>query len=84
MGVTPSHHPFVDGIFPNKNHLFWGTPMTLETPKGTQILLWDPPLTCQFQRTFFHKKTHRKNVRPQIRFSLEEAYEMIPQGSRGL
>ena len=28
---TPSHHLFLDGIFPNKNHPFWGTPMTMET-----------------------------------------------------
>ena len=25
---TPSHHPFLDGIFPTKNHPFRGTPMT--------------------------------------------------------
>ena len=24
---TPSHHPFLDGILPNKNHLFCGTPI---------------------------------------------------------
>ena len=25
-GGTPSHHPFLDGIFPNKNHLSFGVP----------------------------------------------------------
>ena len=31
---TPSHHPFLDGIFPFTKtiHPFWGTPMTQETP----------------------------------------------------
>ena len=29
---TPSHDPFLDGIFPNKNQLFWGYPH-----------LWKPP-----------------------------------------
>ena len=24
---TPSHHPFLDGIFPHKNHPVWGTPI---------------------------------------------------------
>ena len=24
-GATPSHHPFIDGIFPEINHLFDGT-----------------------------------------------------------
>jgi hypothetical protein len=32
MGVPPNH-PFLDGIFHEINHLFWGTPMTMETPK---------------------------------------------------
>ena len=37
MGVswnrdTPSHHPFLDGIFPEINQPFWGSPMTMETP----------------------------------------------------
>ena len=31
-GGTPSHHPFLDGIFPNKNHPFWIPPW-----------LWKPP-----------------------------------------
>ena len=29
-GGTPSHNPFLHGIFPYK---FWGTPMTMEPPK---------------------------------------------------
>ena len=37
MGVSgnrgiPSHHPFLDGIFPNKNHPFLGSPMTSWKP----------------------------------------------------
>ena len=39
-GGTPSHHPFIDGIFPYKPSSYWGTPMAMETPKkrsnGTQ------------------------------------------------
>ena len=31
-GGTPSYHPFLDGIFPHKNHSFLGTPMAMETP----------------------------------------------------
>ena len=32
-GGTPSHHPFLDGIFPNKNQPFFGgPPMTMEIP----------------------------------------------------
>ena len=31
-GGVPINHPFLDGIFPNKNHPFWGTTMTIETP----------------------------------------------------
>ena len=26
------NHPFLDGIFHELNHPFWGTPMTMETP----------------------------------------------------
>ena len=29
---TPSHHPFLDGIFPYKPTSYWGTPMTMEIP----------------------------------------------------
>ena len=29
-GGTPSHHPFLDWDFPEKNHV--GIPMTMETP----------------------------------------------------
>ena len=29
---TPSHHPFLDGIFPHKPSSYWGTPMTMDTP----------------------------------------------------
>ena len=29
---TPNHHPFLDGIFPNKNHLFFGIALFMEPP----------------------------------------------------
>ena len=34
IGVPPSHHPFLGGIFPDMNHLeiCWGNPMTSWTP----------------------------------------------------
>ena len=31
-GGTPSHHPFLDEIFPNINHLFWGSPHFWKPP----------------------------------------------------
>ena len=42
-GGTPSHHPFLDGMFPNKNHPFWespinGNPYILVIINGNQ---WD-------------------------------------------
>ena len=33
IGGSPSHHPFLDGIFPYKTIHFWGIPMTWETPQ---------------------------------------------------
>ena len=27
IGVPPSHHPFVDRIFPSKPSSYWGTPI---------------------------------------------------------
>ena len=30
-GGTPVHHPFLDGIFPNKTIHCWVPPMTMET-----------------------------------------------------
>ena len=27
-GVTPSHHPFLDAIFPNKDHPAWSVPIS--------------------------------------------------------
>ena len=36
-GGTPSYHPFTDGIFPEINHPFWGTPF-METPKRDPVL----------------------------------------------
>ena len=32
IGVPPSSHPFLDGIFPYKPTSYWGTPMTMEIP----------------------------------------------------
>ena len=31
-GGTPSHHPFLDGFFPNKNQPIKGVPPLMETP----------------------------------------------------
>ena len=32
IGVPPSSHPFLDGIFPYKPTSYWGTPMAMDTP----------------------------------------------------
>ena len=33
IGVPRNHHPFLDGIFPDKNQpAIWGYPMIMETP----------------------------------------------------
>ena len=37
---TPSHHPFLDGIFPNKNHSIWGTPMKWKPPLWVRDSEW--------------------------------------------
>ena len=33
IGVPPSHHPFLDGMFPYKPPIFCDTPHFMETPK---------------------------------------------------
>ena len=38
-GGTPSHHPFIDGIFPHKKHPAMG--VAIATSPGA----WDPVLT---------------------------------------
>ena len=40
-GGTPSHHPFLDGIFPTKNQPFWGTPMAIETSSCVFLSPWE-------------------------------------------
>ena len=42
---TPSHHPYLDGIVPNKNHPFMGTPIS-----GTPYL-WKPKGELKTQRS---------------------------------
>ena len=41
-GATPSYHPFIDRIFPEINHLFWGTPMAVETLRHQRPLQQRP------------------------------------------
>ena len=43
---TPSHHPFLGGIFPNKNHPFWGSPIygnPLKNPQTKDTTKMYPP-----------------------------------------
>ena len=40
MGGTPSYHPFLDGIFPNKNHPAIGDPLFLWTWRLGVALSW--------------------------------------------
>ena len=42
MGVPPNHHPFLDAIFPNKNHPLLGTPID-GNPHVTQRHYRRPP-----------------------------------------
>ena len=46
---TPSHHPFLDGIFPYLKHLFFATPMTMET--STVHSMWNVHLSRPLLRT---------------------------------
>ena len=43
-GGTPSHHPFLDGIFPYKPSSYGGSPMTMESPICWQYG-WRSPFT---------------------------------------
>ena len=62
IGVPPSHHPFLDGIFPHKPSI-WGYPMTMETPtwegRGETLRFGSPSLeriegTAYFGWTYAH------------------------------
>ena len=46
MGLPPVHHPFLDEIFLNKSHLFWGTHIYGTPPKIGHVT-WQIQKTCQ-------------------------------------
>ena len=53
MWVPPSHHPFIDGIFPIKNQPFLGTPMTS----------WNPPDPNRHQWMLIPTEFHLRSPR---------------------